>query len=322
MSGIISDVSTVFSNVGDTVAGWFGSGASDAATSAIDSSVNAMSSAAGDAAQSAATDAAASAASSYLGDAASAASSGMSDAIDVAAGAAATASDSTLSNLYQSLDSAAAASYTAGTTTGDWTTAVNPNDFAISPSSTQLNIDTSSLTSPYTSAAVGLQSGQQSWLGRMTDGVKSFFTGGGEAGTGSGGGSSDFASKMLLGDLLGRVAGTAISAYGAYKMNLPRAPANYSGRTPGGGGGGLGMHTGANGFGLIAGGSQAPATGVPNQLMPNAQAEQLGGSGGLARSAPPVAGSPNLQQTVANQAGVGALIPQGSVNFMQGPGHG
>lgn len=313
MSGIVNSVETVFSNVGDTIAGWFGDGAgSDAANAALANSADAMSSAAGDAAQQAAESAAGSAASDYLSSAADTASSGMSDAISNMAGAAETAGTS-LSDMYQTLDNAAAASYTAGVSSGDW---------AISPTDTSLNVNASDLTSlkaPYTSAAVGLSDpNQTSWFGRMMSGTKSFFSGTGSSSDPS----SSFVNKMLLGDMLGRLGGAAISAVGAYKMSQPRAPANFSGRTPGGGGAGLGMHTVNGGFGLAAGGSEKPPAGVPNQLIPNAQSEQLGGSGGLTRATPPVAGSPNLQQTVANQAGVGGLIPQGAVNFMKGPNNG
>jgi hypothetical protein len=78
------------------------------------------------------------------------------------------------------------------------------------------------------------------------------------------------------------------------------------------------MHTVNGGFGLAAGGTENPPSGVPSQLQPNPQAEQFGGSsGGIAPVAPPN-GAPNLQQTVANSAGVGGLIPQGAVNYMKG----
>lgn len=311
MSGIVSDVTSVFSNVGDTIAGWFGGGASDAANQALADTADAMSSTAGDAAQQAAESAAGSAASDYLSGAASAASSGMSDAIDTAAGVAETAG-SNLSSMYQALDSAAGASYNMGVAT---------NDFAISPDATQINLgsDAIGLKAPYTSAAVGINDpNQTSWFGRMSNGFNNMFGGGDSAP-----GSSSSTNSLLMGEMLGRLGGAAISAYGAYKMNQPHAPANFSGRTPGGGGGGLGIHTVNGGFGLAAGGAEAPPSGVPSQLMPNAQAEQLGGSGGLTRaSPPPMAGGPNIQQTVANQAGVGALIPQGSVNFMKGSSNG
>lgn len=303
MSGIVSDVTSVFSNVGDTIAGWFGGGASDAANAALSDTANAMSSAAGDAAQQAAESATS-----------DAISNGMSDAISNAANV---ATGTTVDDMYAALDNAAAASYTMGAATNDWLTPSTSDSIALDQSNI-LGAQT-----PYTSAAVSLGTNTSganqptSWFGRMAKGFSDFFGGG------SAPGSAGSTNGLLMGEMLGRLGGAAISAYGAYKMNQPHAPANFSGRTPGGGGGGLGIHTVNGGFGLAAGGAEAPPSGVPSQLMPNAQAEQLGGSGGLTRaSPPPMAGGPNIQQTVANQAGVGALIPQGSVNFMKGPGNG
>lgn len=316
MSGLIDDVSSVFSSVGDAISNVFSSGAGDAASAATD-------------AASTASDVASTA--SDVSSAASSVPAGFNFATD-AAGTAASSGDA-ISNAASYLDNTAAASYTAGVATGTFgdagsalapgssylgTTAYdainngefNANTFGgldpSSPAYTNMALATASMgpAAAQTSAGHGWFSGMfggGSAIGAATD-----------TGLGS-------LSKLMLGQMIGGLVSGTIQAVGAYKASQPKPPANFSGRTPGGGGGGLGMST--NGFGLTAGGSTPPPTGVPSALKPNALSEQLGGSGGLAPMAPPN-GAPNLQQTVANSAGVGGLIPQGAVNYMKGPNNG
>lgn len=316
MCGLIDDITSVFSGVGDAISSVFsgGSSAADAASAASD---------------------AASAASSAT-DVASNVPAGFNFATD-AAGTAASSGDA-ISNAASYLDNSAAASYTAGMATGSWGAldtasslapgssylgstaydAINNGEFNAStfsgldpnaPAYTNMALATANMGPTAAQAAAG-----QGWFSKAW----TFMFGGGSpmatdpTGLGS-------LSHLMMGQMIGGLLSGAVQAYGAYKASLPRPPANFSGRSPGGGGAGLGMST--NGFGLTAGGSTPPPTGVPSQLQPNPQAERLGGSGGLAPVAPPN-GAPNLQQTVANGAGVGGLIPQGSVNYMKGPTNG
>lgn len=157
-----------------------------------------------------------------------------------------------------------------------------------------------------------------------TSGSQGVVTGTQAAASGSGGISGLLGSygKMQL-------LSTGLQMLGNYEMAKPRAPQNYSGRTPGGGGGGIGMHTTNGGFGLATGGSEAAPSGVPNALIPN-NTPWGGNAGGTApgaslsdQSLKSAASQPgNVGQAVANQVGVGGLIPQGAVNFMGAGGNG
>lgn len=332
MSGIIDDVTSAFSSVGDAIGSVF-SGGSDAASAASD-------------AASGAADAA-----STASDAASTAGQTFNIASDAASNLA--SNGTAISDAAGYLDNTAAASYTAGVATGSWGNLDTGFNFAadasgnLAPGSSYLGstvydtIDNGEFnanefggldpnapaytnmavaTANYGPAAAQANAGT-SWWSKTKSFVGGMFGGGGGGSSTSGGGMSDL-SKLMLGQMVGGLVTGGIQAAGAYLASKPHPPANFSGRTPGGGGGGLGMHTTGNGFGLAAGGTQNPPSGVPSQLAPNPQAEALGGSsGGIAPVAPPN-GAPNIQQTVANQAGVGGLIPQGSVNYMKGNGNG
>lgn len=314
MSGVIDDVTSVFSDI-------FGSGGGsdvvDAASSAADTASNAAQVASDVAAES-----------------------------DVA-GTSATVGDA-IGSAGNYLDNAAAASYTAGVSTGDFGQGFNfaadasgnlapgssylgstvydtidngqfnPNDFGGLDPNAPAYTNMAMATANYGPAAAQANAGS-SWWSK----TKSFLGIGGD--TSGGGGASissnDSLSRLMMGQMIGNMIGGVVQAGGAYLASKPRPPANFSGRTPGGGGGGLGMHTVNGGFGLAAGGSETPPSGVPSALQPNPQAEALGGSGGLSHVQGPN-GAPNLQQNVANQAGVGGLIPQGAVNYMKGGGNG
>ena len=156
------------------------------------------------------------------------------------------------------------------------------------------------------------------------------FGGSSSGGAGAAGGAGGAGGSGGISGLLGSYAktqllSTGLQMLGAYEMNKPRAPQNYSGYTPGGGGGGIGMHTINNGFGLAAGGTEPAPSGVPNALIPN-NTPWGGNAGGTAPGASlsnsglkSAAQQPgNIGQAAANQVGVGGLIPQGAVNYMGG----
>ena len=317
MSGVIDDVTSVFSDV-------FGGG-SDAASAASD-----VSGAVSDASNVA----------SAANDIGSSVPSGFNFASDAAGNLA--SSGTAINNAASYLDNAAAASYTAGVATGSWGSLDTGSSFASDiGSNPYMGIDNGQFNAgefgsmdpnvpAYTNMALstvdnGASAAQANVGHSWYDSAKSFFGLSGTGGTAAGGltgGMSDL-SKLMLGQMVGNLVSGVVQAGGAYLASKPRPPANFSGRTPGGGGGGLGMHAVNGGFGLAAGGNTAPPSGVPDALRPNPQAERLGGSGGLAPQTPPTGQPPNIAQTVANSAGVGGLIPQGSINFMaKGQGNG
>lgn len=118
--------------------------------------------------------------------------------------------------------------------------------------------------------------------------------------------------------------GTALNMAGAYMASKPRAQMQFSGRNPHGQGAGVGMHTTNGGFGLAPGGSTPAPSGVPGALLPpgtqppQGQNAAPGATLSDAANANPSGNSTvgNIGQTVANQAGVGGLVPQGAVDFM------
>jgi hypothetical protein len=126
-----------------------------------------------------------------------------------------------------------------------------------------------------------------------------------------------------------QLASTAFNGISGYLQgkaaNAP--PRNFSGRGAQGGVG-IGMHLTNNGFGIAAGGSTPAASGPPAGLLPpgsdpNQQPSYVPPS--LSDAAAPSQGSTqqgNIGQTVANQAGVGGLVPQGAVDFMGQNRHG
>lgn len=309
MSGIIDDVTSVFSDV-------FGDGGGDA----VDDAATAAS---------AADDA------SDIGSAANEVSdaetlTGTENFVQNAASEGTDISATSGDAISDYMNNAGAAAYTSGVATGDFGTSStygymdpNPygtiNDGEFNPAEYN-GLDGS--TPVYTNlgllnATDGSTQANGGFFSNAWNSVSNFLTGGSSSTTGTTGGGMSDLSKLMLGQMVGGLVSGSIQAFGAYKASQPKPPQNFSGRTPGGGGGGLGMST--NGFGLTAGGSTPPPTGVPSALIPNAQSESLGGSGGLASVTPPN-GAPNIQQTVANQAGFGGLIPQGSVNYMKGGG--
>ena len=237
MSGIIDDVTSLFSSVGDTA-----SAASDVASAASDAA-----STASDVASAAST-------------ASDAASTGFNFAAD-AANTAATAGDA-ISNTASYLDNAAAASYTAGVSTGSWgaldtgfnvasdassslasgssylgSTAYdainngqfNPNDFGglnpNSPAYTNMALATASAGPSAAQANVG-----SSWWSKTQSmlGLGGSATNAATDTTGLGS-----LSKLMMGQMIGGLVSGAISAVGAYKASQPKPPANFSGRTPG-----------------------------------------------------------------------------------------
>lgn len=174
---------------------------------------------------------------------------------------------------------------------------------------------------PYTSAVAatstqGASAGSTSFLGSIFNGVKAV---GGAIGSGvkdvatfMGGG------KPALG--MGMLVKTAFDAVGAYMTANPPPPRNFGGFGPNGGAG-LGMHTTNGGFGLAAGGSTPAPSGVPNALLPPPGSATPPGAG-LSNAANLTLSNngqapANIGQTVANNAGVGGLVPQGAVNFNQ-----
>lgn len=302
MSGVIDDVGSIFSDVGDAVSSWFGSGdASDVADVVANGSEDAAS-------------------------AANDASLGL-DATEAASDTA--TSGTAISNAASYLDNTAAASYTAGVSTADFGQGFNFADDAngIAQSAENAPFNAFDPSAPmYTNmalstAANGPAAAQQG--ASLWDKAGSFLglSGSGTTGT-TGAGVDSTLSKLMMAQMVSGLVTGGIQALGSYEASKPKPPANFSGRTPGGGGGGLGMTSTNGGFGLAAGGSTPAPSGVPSALQPNAQAEALGGSGGGVNiSQPPTGqagGGPNIQQTVANQAGFGGLIPQGAVNYMKG----
>lgn len=141
------------------------------------------------------------------------------------------------------------------------------------------------------------------------------------SGAATGGGDSGWSTlaKMQMASTVLKM----VSGYYAGKAQYA-PPRNFSGRGPGGGAG-LGMHTSADGFSLIPGGQQGPSLGPPdalraNGVLPPQQSPfSLSDAGVASNSGSKPA---NIGQTVANQAGVGGLIPQGAVNYMGGGNNG
>lgn len=305
MSGVIDDITSIFDSGAGSTAGDVASAASDA----------------GSAAASAASDA------STLTDAAG----------SLASDTASAAGD--LSSIGNSADSLASATYTVGSATGSWGSSLyNEANDVFNPASANYNFwDTSSINAPvYTNMAVssavnGIDSTManapmgapvsSNGLGVVySNAVPSSSGGGGILGGLFGGGSDSIASLGKY-QLIGSLLGAGIQTAGAYLASKPRPPNNFSGRGPGGGPG-LTMHATNGGFGLAQGGS-TPAPGTPPPaLSPQAQGNLAANpSPGAQLSANNSAATPsqpgNIGQTVANQAGVGGIIPQGAINFMR-----
>jgi hypothetical protein len=125
-----------------------------------------------------------------------------------------------------------------------------------------------------------------------------------------------------------QLASTAFNGISGYLQGKAASapPRNFSGRGAQGGAG-IGMHLTNNGFGIAAGGSTPAAAGPPAGLLPpgaDPNQSSAPSAPSLSDAAAPSQGTSqqgNIGQTVANQAGVGGLVPQGAVNFM-GQGHG
>lgn len=165
-------------------------------------------------------------------------------------------------------------------------------------------------------ATQGATAGSSSFLGSVFSGLKT-------AAGAIGGGIKDVASFMGGGNTamgMGLLAKTAFDAVGAYMTANPPPPRNFGGFGPNGGAG-LGMHTVNNGFGLAAGGSTPAPSSVPKALVPPPGSATPPGAG-LSNAANLTLTNngqapANIGQTVANNAGVGGLVPQGAVNFNQ-----
>ena len=174
---------------------------------------------------------------------------------------------------------------------------------------------------PYTSMVAatstqGASAGSTSFLGSIFNGVKAV---GGAIGSGV----KDVATFMGGGNPalgMGMLVKTAFDAVGAYMTANPPPPRNFGGFGPNGGAG-LGMHTTNGGFGLAAGGSTPAPSGVPQALVPPPGSATPPGAG-LSNAANLTLSNngqapANIGQSVANNAGVGGLVPQGAVNFNQ-----
>ena len=165
-------------------------------------------------------------------------------------------------------------------------------------------------------ASQGATTGSSSFLGAIFNGAKT-------AVGAIGGGLKDVASFMGGGNAslgMGMMIKTAFDAVGAYMTANPPPPRNFGGFGPNGGAG-LGMHTTNGGFGLAAGGSTPAPSGVPQALVPPPGSATPPGAG-LSNAANLTLTNngqapANIGQTVANNAGVGGLVPQGAVNFNQ-----
>lgn len=164
-------------------------------------------------------------------------------------------------------------------------------------------------------AAPAAETTQPGFLGRMGQGLKHIWSGTpGVAADGTPvvtGGMSSFEKIMLL--------KSAVDMASGWMANQPRTQPQFSGRGPGGGGAGMGIHSINGGFGLAAGGHEPSPSGVPDILRPPGSPTAGAYAGSLSDAALQSngGGNPgNLGQTVANQAGVGGLVPQGAVDYM------